>query len=126
MSQQQVMMKKQPPPRLPAVLSGILVLGCHAAVAAPDPQAPDMTRPIKVFILAGDENMLEQCPIEGRTPGIHEDFYPNATPTKDERKKHVQVAVYRGAYSPDADYDKMKPELTGEAAGRAMIELLQK
>jgi lysophospholipase L1-like esterase len=73
-----------------------------------------MSKPIKVFILAGDENMLEQGVIEGRTPGIHDAFYPNSMPTTGERKKHVKVAVYKGAYSPDSDYDKLEPELTGE------------
>ncbi len=68
---------------------------------------------IKVFVLAGDENVLEQGAIEGRTPGIHEDFYPNAKPSRDEKKKHVNVAVYKGAYSPTADYEKLKPNVTG-------------
>ncbi|MDT8390212.1 MAG: sialate O-acetylesterase [Lentisphaeria bacterium] len=71
------------------------------------------TKPIKVFILAGDEMVLEQAPVSGRTEGTHEDFYPNAEATKDEKRKHVNVAVYKGAYSPRADYDALKPDVTG-------------
>jgi hypothetical protein len=49
-----------------------------------------------------------------RTPGLHEDFYPNAAPTAGEKKKHVRVSVYEGAWSAEADYDKQQPALTGE------------
>ena len=69
--------------------------------------------PIKVFVLAGDENMLEQGAIQGRTDGVHDAFYPNATPTKGEKTKHVNAAVYKGAYRPTADYDKLAPVATG-------------
>ena len=37
---------------------------------APKPDAT-AAKPIKVFILAGDENCLEQAPIKGRTDGVH-------------------------------------------------------
>lgn len=57
--------------------------------------------------------MLEQGVIEGRTDGIHEDFYPNAKATPGEEKKHVTCSVYQGAYSTDADYDTMKPVASG-------------
>jgi lysophospholipase L1-like esterase len=70
-------------------------------------------KPIKVFILAGDEMVLEQGMIEGRTEGIHEDFYTNAEKTEGEEKKHVTCSVYQGAYSADADYEAMKPVVTG-------------
>lgn len=74
---------------------------------------PAAAKPIKVFILAGDESMLEQAPIEGRTPGIHEDFFAHAAPVKGEKKKHVTAAVYQGAYAPGTDYDTLKPAVTG-------------
>lgn len=69
--------------------------------------------PIKVFILAGDENVLGEGVVEGRTSGIHEDFYPNAKPVQGEKRKHVNCAVYKGAYSPENDYEILTPEATG-------------
>jgi hypothetical protein len=58
--------------------------------------------PIKVFILAGDENVLEQGLANGRTEGVHQDFYPNAAAVKDEKQKHVNCAVYKGVNCPKA------------------------
>lgn len=93
----------------------LLPIGSFATAATiPVDLPPAKDKPVKVFILAGDDNMLEPGVIEGRTPGIHEDFYPNPVPTNGEKKKHVKFSVYQGAYSADADYDKLKPELTGE------------
>lgn len=69
--------------------------------------------PIKVFIFAGDENVLEQGVIEGRTSGIHEEFYPNVKRRKGEKKKHVNCAVYKGAYLQKTDYKKVTPDATG-------------
>ncbi len=63
---------------------------------------------IKVFVLAGDEYVLEHGLVEGRTNGEHGDFYPNAKPTRSEKWKHVTASVYAGAYSPDTDYDRQK------------------
>ncbi len=68
--------------------------------------------PIKLFILAGDELVLEQAPIDGRTDGIHEAFFPNPEKTADEEEKHVTASVYAGAYSPDAEYDALTPIAT--------------
>jgi len=76
-------------------------------------KAPDTTKPIKVFVLAGQSNMLEMGVIEGRSGGVHQDFYPNAKPVDGEKKKFVNFSVYKGAYSSEADYDRIKPELTG-------------
>jgi hypothetical protein len=95
------------------VTSSVLIalIFCAGACRA---QAPTATKPIKVFILAGDENVLEQGVIQGRTAGVHEDLYPNAKPTKGEKKKHVTASVYAGAYSADVDYDALKPVATAE------------
>lgn len=70
-------------------------------------------KPIKVFIVAGDELVLEQAPIDGRTDGVFDAFYPNAEATAGEEIKHVNCAVYAGAYSAAADYDSMKPVASG-------------
>lgn len=64
--------------------------------------------PIKVFVLAGDESVLEEGVVEGRTEGRHEHFYPNPDPARKE-KKHVKATVYAGAFSPDTDYDQATP-----------------
>ena len=45
---------------------------------------PDTTKPIKVFILAGQSNMLEMGTIHANDPGTTEDFFPNAEPTEGE------------------------------------------
>jgi len=70
-------------------------------------------KPLKVFVLAGDQNVLGQGVIEGQTDGGHEGFYTEATPAKEERKNHVNVSVYEGAFSPEANYEKLKPVSTG-------------
>ncbi|MFU8893243.1 MAG: sialate O-acetylesterase [Luteolibacter sp.] len=69
-------------------------------------------KPIKLFILAGDELALEQAPISGQTDGIHEAFFPNPNPTKGEEIKHATATVYAGAYSPQADYETLTPVAT--------------
>jgi len=69
--------------------------------------------PIKLFILTGDELVLEQGLIDGRAEGAFEAFYPNAEPTAGEEKKHAMASVYAGAYSPDADYEALTPVATG-------------
>lgn len=95
-------MKKQMQTFLPHLLVLIAITG--SAIAA--------DKPIKIFIVAGDELALEQALIDGRTDGTFEAFYPNPEKTADEEKKHVNAAVYAGAYSPDADYEKMPPLAT--------------
>ena len=69
--------------------------------------------PIKVFIVAGDENVLEQGMVEGTSDGSQAAFYPGEKPAKDEQVKHVNCAVYMGAYAPSTDYDTLRPEVTG-------------
>lgn len=71
------------------------------------------TQPVKVFILAGDANCLEQGVISGCTEGKDAVFYPNEKPEKDEVGRHVNCAVYKRAYKPGTDYDKLTPEWTG-------------
>ncbi len=73
--------------------------------------------PIQLFILAGDELVLEQGIIDGRTDGAHEAFFPNAEKTEGEEIKHAHAYVYAGAYSPDVDYDSLTP------IAKAVVEL---
>ncbi len=70
-------------------------------------------KPIKLFIVAGDDLVLEQAPIDGRSDGTFEAFYPSPQITDGELKKHVNGAVYAGVYSAATDYEKMKPVATG-------------
>jgi hypothetical protein len=71
------------------------------------------SKPIQLFILAGDDLALEQGRIEGRTDGTFEAFYPHPAPTPNESKKHANVAVYAGAYSADKDYEQLEPITSG-------------
>jgi len=75
--------------------------------------AAETQKSVKVFILAGDGNCLEQGVISGRSEGKDSVFYPNEKPEKDEAGRHVNGAVYQGAYKPGTDYEKLTPEWTG-------------
>jgi hypothetical protein len=76
-------------------------------------QAADTTKPVKVFILAGDANCLEQGAVSGRTDGKDGVFFPNGNPVKDEVGRHVNGAVYQGASKAGTHYDTLTPEWTG-------------
>lgn len=91
----------------PKPLAALLLL------AALFPLPAQAAKPIQVFILAGDENVLEEGVVNGRTDGVHEAFFPNAKATPEEKPKHVNCAVYQGAWSPDANYETITPISTG-------------
>ena len=103
----------------------VLLIACMALNAAakdvpvqlskPDGKAPDMTKPIKVFILAGQSNMLEMGAIAGRGGALQDGFFLNANLTEGENNRRFNVAVYKGAYSPSANYDTMEPAAKAEA-----------
>lgn len=92
------------------LLAANVLLGCSAETDCQDAAA--LRKPIRVFVLAGDELVLEQGVVAGRTSGVHQDFYPAKAPKKDEKKKHVHASVYKGAYDPKTDYDKLTPVAT--------------
>jgi lysophospholipase L1-like esterase len=75
--------------------------------------AAESQKPVKVFLLAGDANCLEQGVISGRTEGRDAVFFPNEKPEKDEMGRHVNGAIYQGAYQPGTEYEKLTPEWTG-------------
>lgn len=102
-----VTMKRTKRRRLWNVLGSLAVLCCGIMPAA------ETNRPVKVFILAGDENCLEQGAVEGRSDGSETDFYPGAAPSKDEKARQVNYAIYKGAFAAGTDYDKLTPEATG-------------
>ncbi len=80
-------------------------------------KAPDTTKPIKVFVLAGQSNMLEMGALLGRSSGNHRVFYQNAKPTDGEKPKHVNVAIYKGAYSPEGDFLQIPTKPGGKGIG---------
>jgi len=91
---------------LAAVATALLVL---PAVAAELPaKSPDTAKPVKVYILAGQSNMLEMGNVSGGN-SRHSDFYQSADP---DAAKGVAVSVYEGKFDPDADYDKLKAKTT--------------
>jgi hypothetical protein len=90
----------------------LLVLPAAAEIPdqLPDPgrKAPVTNKPVKVYILAGQSNMVGMGEISGRSTR-HQGFYVSADA---DAAQGVTVSVYKGKYAADADYDKLKPELT--------------
>jgi alpha-galactosidase len=60
----------------------------------------DMTKPVKVFILLGQSNMVGMGALSGGSIRWGKEFIEPV------------VSVYPGAYDPKADYDALKPEKT--------------
>ena len=123
---------------LAAVAIAILVFDAAARempAQLPDPDStpPDTTKPVKVYILAGQSNMVGMGNISGakcRYAGIYltadptapkgpmyiypvgnykisgHGVYLSAGPKAD---KGATVSIYKGVYDPATDYDKAKP-----------------
>jgi alpha-galactosidase len=121
-----------------AMAMAILVFPAAAVVIPdqlpdPDGKAPDTTKPVKVYILAGQSNMVGMGNISGakcRYAGIYltadpaapkgpmyiypvgnykisgHGIYVSADPKADNG---AMVSIYKGAYDPATDYDKAKP-----------------
>lgn len=106
----------------------------------PDTKAPDTTKPVKVYILAGQSNMVGMGNISGakcRYTGIYLTAAPDAPKgpmdvygggsykigtcgvyLSDGPKaaNGATVSIYKGAYDPATDYDKAKPAKTETVA----------
>jgi len=107
-----------------------------ARLPDPDGKTPDTARPVQVYILAGQSNMVGMGNISGarcRYSGIYltadpaapkgpmyiypvgnykiglHGVYVSADPKADNG---ATASIYRGAYNPDTDYDKAKPVKT--------------
>ncbi len=120
---------------LPAVASQI-----PAQLPDPDGKPPDTAKPVQVYILAGQSNMVGMGNISGakcRYTGIYltadpaapkgpmyiypvgnykisgHGAYVSADP---KAEKGATAAIYRGDYNPDTDYDKAKPAKTEKVA----------
>ena len=79
-------------------LSSLLIAVC---LAIPSPAgAGDSRKPVKVFILSGQSNMVGA----GKVDGGSKRWGPEMV--------EPVVSVYEGAYDPGADYDAMKPVKT--------------
>ena len=80
-----------------------LVVASLATVSAgeqPGGKPADMSKPVQVFILLGQSNMVGMGAISGGSSRWGKEFIEPV------------VTVYPGAYDPKADYDALKPEKT--------------
>ncbi len=91
-------------PQLFRILLTLLFLGqCTFAkpipkvLPDPDNQHPATNKPVKVYILSGQSNMVGMGDIRGGSTRWGKDF------------KNPTVSIYEGKYSAEADYDKMEP-----------------
>ena len=82
----------------------LILFTCGTAYAADVPAilpGPDSTPPsdgkVKVYILAGQSNMVGMGDIRGGSTRWGKEF------------KNPTVSIYEGKYSAEADYDKMEP-----------------
>ena len=71
-----------------------------APIQKPDGKPADMSKPVQVFILLGQSNMVGMGRIAGGSVRWGQEF------------TEPVVSVYPGAYDPDADYDAAKPAKT--------------
>jgi len=95
---------------LVALVMALLALPATAArdvpaqLPDPDGKAGDRTRPVKVYILSGQSNMVGMGDIRGGSSRWGKQFLDPV------------VSIYPGEYSPAADYDKMSPKETKKLA----------
>ena len=123
--------------RLPVLLA-VLVLAWTWSASAdvvrlelprPDATPPATDKPVKVYILSGQSNMVGFAAVEGGQPTYSSLFLsadPRVMPcrmpvgssallphriytTATDATRGASAAIYRGAYAPDADYATMKP-----------------
>lgn len=70
--------------------------------------------PIKVFVIAGDENVLDMGVVHSTQTKVLDSFQPLQAPaagTKGGGNRLAEVSVYKGAYSATADYEALEPEV---------------
>jgi len=106
-----IKMKQKSITRRVFALSSIAVtafaLSPFSSVVAAEPPIPkgdskpaDMTKPVQVFILLGQSNMVGMGALAGGSSRWGKEFIDPV------------VSVYLGAYNPATDYDALKPEKT--------------
>lgn len=89
-------------PTVAAVAMGLLVIPTVVAdvpnqLPDPDGKPADQTKPVKVFVLMGQSNMVGMGDISGGSSRWGKQFLDPV------------VSVYPGDYSPQADYDSLSP-----------------
>ena len=122
------------PSFIAAAIAGLVVNAAAVEIPAqlpkPDGKPVDATKPIKVYILAGQSNMVGMGDISGARPIFPSIFLsadpaiiPGAMPlggsglaahgvyqtAEANAAKGAKVAVYAGAYDPKAEYTKLTP-----------------
>ncbi len=140
-------------PTQSASILAFLLLMTFAAMAleipgvlpAPDGKAADQSKPVKVYILAGQSNMVGMGDIIGARPlypsillSADPAIIPGAMPiggsalaahgvyqsANANGAKGAEVSVYQGAFDSKADYTKLKPAKTATVAlGIVSVEL---
>jgi len=86
---------------LPMVAAALALIALPAfAAEVPDPLPDPGGKPVKVYILSGQSNMVGAGKVTGGESRWGSEFL------------EPMVSVYEGAYDPKADYDKMKPVKT--------------
>jgi alpha-galactosidase len=78
----------------------------------PDPsgEQPASDKPVQVYILTGQSNMVGMGTVSGGNRRIDpKNFYVD---TSDDANNGVRVSLYKGDYDSDANYDEMTPETT--------------
>ena len=81
-----------------------------AQLPDPDNTPPATDRPVKVYILSGQSNMVGMGDINGGSTRWGKEFLEPV------------VSIYQGPYSPTADYDKMPPVATKKLESFGGIE----
>ncbi len=128
-----------------AVLTACLALNAAARdipsqLPDPDGKAPDTTKPVKVYILAGQSNMVGMGTLSGakcRFSGIYLTADPAATKgeltiwkvgtfkigahgihisAEPKADSGATASIYKGAYAPATDYDTSAPAKTQKVA----------
>lgn len=74
----------------------------------PDDTPPDTTKPVKIYILSGQSNMVGMGQVSGGSER-YTGYYLSAEPGAEQG---LMVSVYDGAYDPAADYDSLTPVKT--------------
>jgi hypothetical protein len=86
---------------LQSIVQTAVAVDIPKQLPAPDSKPPSKNKPVKVYILAGQSNMVGIGQVSGGTVR-----WSGVTDAK--------VSVYKGDYSPESDYDKLEPIKTVE------------
>jgi len=82
------------------LLAALLIIAVVAPLVAPAVRAADETTPVKVYILAGQSNMVGIGQVTGGSSRWGSEFVD------------PELSVYSGAYDAKSDYEKLKPTKT--------------